>query len=401
MSGPLLTGLRSGASLAEPIVTAPSVLILGTDAALAAAPATPVQLVHACQALGYDAVIPASWGDELVASRVIERVRDSDAPLVQCSCPLVAERLAEPGSALGPLLIRLVPPPVAAAEYVRSLYAPVRPTITFVGGCPGATPPSIDVTLSVDALFASLADRGIVVRQQPTEFDSIIPPDRRRFFSEPGGIPSRQALRQLAHGIELVELREPDVVVDLAQQLLQRGRVLIDASLPLGCGCSGRVRGVGTDAARARVREMEPPRSPSPVVDHSVRLSLDSGPLSAAEPSAPHDPPTPRPVALDVGTPTPEDAMPVIESVSRRRSPPSVPRAVLGAVPLARTEAGRSLPRAYVARRRSSPTSVRRIDPVGRFEDTSRTDERRRWVIVATLGVVLGLIAAWVIRVLG
>ena len=45
-------------------MTVPSVLILGTDAVLAAGPATPVQLVHACRAAGYDAVIPASWGDE-------------------------------------------------------------------------------------------------------------------------------------------------------------------------------------------------------------------------------------------------------------------------------------------------------------------------------------------------
>jgi hypothetical protein len=49
-------------------VTSPSLVILGTDAVLAAAPATPVQLAHACLAAGYGAAVPASWGDELQLS---------------------------------------------------------------------------------------------------------------------------------------------------------------------------------------------------------------------------------------------------------------------------------------------------------------------------------------------
>ena len=44
-----------------------SVVVLGADAVLAALPATPVQLAHACRALGYDVAFPASWGDEVVA----------------------------------------------------------------------------------------------------------------------------------------------------------------------------------------------------------------------------------------------------------------------------------------------------------------------------------------------
>jgi hypothetical protein len=377
------------------LVTAPSVLILGTDVALAAAPVTPVQLVHACQAAGYDAVFPASWGDELVAARSIERIRGSDAPLVQCSCPHVSERLREWRDELASLMVCLVPPPVAAAEYVRALYAPIRPTITYAGGCPGAVHSTIDVSLSVEELFNALAERGISARQQPTEFDSIIPPDRRRFYSEPGGVPSRQALRQ-RDGIDLVELRDHDIAVDLAQQLLQKTRALIDVSLPLGCACSGIVTGVGTDSARARVRAMEPPRAPSPVVDHSVRLSLDvASPQNiSAPPKTFAFPPTPT--APDSPRPKPDEGMPVIEGVGRRRSPPSV-RAVLGTMPLARTETGRPLPRAYVARRRSSPTGLRRIDPAVQPE-AAATDEWKRWTVVATVGLLLGLIGAWLIR---
>ena len=40
----------------------PSIVILGTDAILAALPATPIQLAHACLRIGYQHVVPASWG---------------------------------------------------------------------------------------------------------------------------------------------------------------------------------------------------------------------------------------------------------------------------------------------------------------------------------------------------
>jgi hypothetical protein len=48
-----------------------SIAILGTDAFLAAAPALPVQLMHAALAAGFDSVVPVSLGDELVASETL------------------------------------------------------------------------------------------------------------------------------------------------------------------------------------------------------------------------------------------------------------------------------------------------------------------------------------------
>jgi hypothetical protein len=384
-------------------VTPHSVLILGTDAVLAAAPATPVQLVHACQAAGYDAVIPASWGDELIAGRAIERLPKADGPVVQCSCPRVAERLSDSSEAIGQLLVCLVPPPIAAALYIRAIYAPAHPQITFVGGCPSAANVAIDVWMSPPEFLTWLDARGIHTHEQPTEFDAVIPADRRRFFSEPGGVPSRNALRQVAGGVDLVELRDDDVIVDLAQQLLQKGRAVIDVALPLDCVCSGRVAGVGADAARARIREMEPPRALAPVVDHSLRLDLDvAQPQALVARSALPAPLPPARREYEPAMPAPLDPIEVVEISNRRRSPPAQPRAVLGGMPLARTDAGRQLPRAYVARRRTSPAGVRRIEAPTPQEGSpmSPTDERRQWAIVATVGVILGLIAAWIIRLL-
>jgi hypothetical protein len=402
MSGPLLTGLTSGASLAVAHVTVPSLLILGTDAVLAAGPATSVQLAHACRLAGYQTVIPVSWGDELVAARALERLRDTNGPCVQCSCPYVSQRLAEHGDTIAPMLLCLVPPPIATAEYLRVLLAPSRPHITFAGACPAASHQSIDAWLTPDELMKALTNRGISPTSQPTEFDSVIPPDRRRFYSDPGGVPSRHALNQLSVPIDFVELKAEDVVVDLAQQLLQKTRTLIDVAVPLGCSCSGMVSGVSAESARPRVREQEPPRALSPIVDHSIRFGLDGSPpkiLAHVKRGGRARPMADR--ASEVPSAVSESSVAGMESVVRRRSPGSVSRPVLGTMPLKRTEAGRQLPRAYVARRRSSSPSVR-LDAVTPEVPPSphALVERKRWLMVAAAGLAVGLSFAWLIRLL-
>jgi hypothetical protein len=405
---------RSPVRAAGP-TTVPSLLILGTDAVLAAAPATAVQLAHACMAAGYHTVIPASWGDELIAARAVERLRETSAPFVHCTCPFVSRRLSAHGDSLAPVLLCFVPPPVATAQYLRALYAPTEPRITFAGGCPGGSDPAIDVWMSPEELLGRLAERGVSTTAQPTEFDSVIPPDRRRYFSDPGGIPSRHALRQLPDAIDLVELKGEDVVIDLAEQLLSGARALIDLSLPLGCCCSGAVAKATPDLARARVREHEPPRAISPIVDHSASVKIDGIPPTPSTP-----PPLPRPPRASLpaltpratrSTPAPpadsatESTVATAEPTPRRRSPPGLPKPVLGAMPVTRGTAsgGRQLPRAYVARR-SSPrglreSALRREPPSGQTPQPGRPAIPRPWV--AAIGVAIGLVLALLLRLLG
>src|SRR3954469_21471857 len=115
--------------------TAPStvpIAIIGTDAVLAASPSTPVQLAHACLRAGFANVVPASWGDELIAAAALRRMPQfGTGPAIQCSCPIVAHRLLSVGGDLRAALIGLVPPPVAIARYVRALSQPVRTRITY------------------------------------------------------------------------------------------------------------------------------------------------------------------------------------------------------------------------------------------------------------------------------
>jgi hypothetical protein len=342
---------------------------------------------------GYSAVVPASWGDELVARRAVDRVSQCDGPLLLCVCPVVSRRALERDDALTDMVVTLQPPPVATAAYLRAAYAPVRPHIVFAGSCDAGSDSTIDEWLKPAELLQRLAERGITLEAQPREFDSMLSPDRRRHFSEPGGCPSRDALRRIA-GAELAELHGDDVAVQIAQQLLSARRVLIDASVPLGCACSGSVAAVRPEAARARVREHEPPRAPGPVVDHDLRITLD------AEARAPQ---SATPAVLLPSDPesavesTPSVAPVALEVAPRRRSSSGVTRAVLGAMPHARMEGGRPLPRAYVARRRSSPPGVRESGIRREVKRIQITGVVRAWIAA---GVLAGLGLAWLLRLL-
>src|SRR5215204_5905632 len=107
----------------------PAVAIIGNDAVLVAAPATPVQLAHACLRRGFSVAVPASWGDELLASEAMSRLASRDrGPAVMCVCPYVRARLLAPGPDLAPFLVSLVSPPVATARYPACSTATTRCT---------------------------------------------------------------------------------------------------------------------------------------------------------------------------------------------------------------------------------------------------------------------------------
>ena len=397
-------------------MTAPSLLILGADAVLAAKPATPVQLAHACLAAGFRAAIPATWGDELIAARVLDKLRDTQGPWVQCCCPMVAQRLASHAEPITGMLLTVVAPPVATARYLRALYAPTRIHLTYAGNCPSATQESIDESMAPEGLFEALAEQGIILAQQPTEFDSVLPPDRRRFYSEPGGIPTRTALGNLASPIDFHELRGADFIAELAQHLLSSSRVLLDVAPALGCACSGVQSRARPELARDRVRDLEPPRAMAPVVDHALTVSLETS-LSDAldsrrtmdaeeEPASPGNatpastPPTPTAIPIVASEPG-ADPSPVAVEASPRRSPVGTSRPVLGLTPNARVETGRQLPRAYVARRRSSPRGVRTTAVRGADPTVSASMRRNRVIaLILAGGLASGLALGWLLSAL-
>ena len=411
---------ESSQTLTNPSPVVP-IVIIGTDAMLAALPATPVQLAHACLRAGFANVIPASWGDELIAAAMLRRLSVEKGPAIQCTCPKVAHRLLSAGSDLRPVMVPLVSPPVAVARYVQSLAKPTLARITYVGSCPGAVDDSIDIRMSPDALLAMLAEREIVPQDEPRVFEGVIPPDRRRFRSQPGGLPTVDALWNEQNPRTLVEI-EGDISTEIVQHLLNGSPVLIDVSARLGCVCAGAVSDANVKEARAHVVAHEPPRATSPVVNELEPIDLelvvpaatrtpvdvvavtDSTPRhSPAEdggapddalpqpPTGPNGPTPPPPVSAVSSTPdtnvlsptpilplpspplsapppprtSPTPGVPTMADPrsGRQSSGVSPPRPVTGSIPVARGIDGRALPRAYIARRRSSPRGVDAVPP--------------------------------------
>jgi len=345
------------------------IVILGADALIAGAPATPVQLAHACLRAGFGNVVPASWGDELIAAAVLKRLpRFGERPAIQCSCPIVAHRLLTTGGDLRPVLLPLVSPPVALARYLRALSHPTRMRVTYVGACPGAVDDSIDIRMAPDALMATLSERQIVLEDQPRVFESIIPPDRRRFRSQPGGTPTADHLWSETGSRSLAEVESDDFVAEIAQLLLIGANVLIDAGPRLGCVCSGAVAGVPPGEARPRIEAAEPPRATTPVVDEDPLIDLDL-PI----PATPRTPVDVSAVAAAtsqanvnavrtggqfeprVSPARGVSAPPTGEPRAGRPAPAPGARPVSGSLPVSRDADGRRLPRAYVARRKSPP----------------------------------------------
>ncbi|HLV25637.1 MAG TPA: [Fe-Fe] hydrogenase large subunit C-terminal domain-containing protein [Gemmatimonadales bacterium] len=259
------------------------VVVLGTDTLLAALPATSVQMVHACLAAGFDAAVPSSWGDELVAAACLRELSTREAgPVIQCSCPCVARRLTNGGSELEPFLLPLESPPVAVARYIRALYGSAPVQITFAGACPAGADSLIDRALGPAEFLALLAEREVFIGDQPVVFDSILPPDRRRHRSLPGGVPTAEALQEHAPGRVLVEIAADAFAAELAEHLLKGDSVLLDLAPRLGCACSGSVAQIGARQARSVVCSLEPPRSSTPIVDLAEHVRLRTTPRELA-----------------------------------------------------------------------------------------------------------------------
>ncbi len=290
LADPSPTGSSPGSTTPTPFI------IIGADAFLAARPATPVQVAHACRAAGYAAAVPATWGDELIAEACARKLATRTLPsAIFCSCRRVRDRLLGPGPDLLPFLVSYVAPPVATARYLRRLYGDAPLDITYVGGCPSGGDAVIDRQIRPEEFFAGLAARGIVPAREPLVFNSILAPDRRRCHSLPGGLPIDAILQASTPAADApghdtapippalipratVEIREIEYAAELAQYLIMSAPVLLDIAPRLGCVCSGAIAGVPVSQARAAVIALEPPRSPTPIVEQDIAVDVELEP---------------------------------------------------------------------------------------------------------------------------
>ena len=252
-----------------------AVIIVGADMVVAASPATPIQLWHACLASGYDLAVPATWGDELIAAECLRALGSHpEMVAVMCSCPMVARAVGEGEADLSAHLVSLVAPPVATARYLRRVYGERRVHITFAGACPAAGDSAIDAWLTPAELLGRFTTTGVELERQPQLFESVLPPDRRRHLSQPGGVPTAERAAALTRPRQLVEVDDPDVMTSIRRHLMGGVRALVDVAPRLGCSCSGVVDRQPAEEARQVVARLEPPRSMRPVMPDPGGLGL-------------------------------------------------------------------------------------------------------------------------------
>ena len=262
--------MESGGSI-KPV----AIVIVGADALLAARPATAIQLWHACVASGYDLAVPATWGDELIAAECLRAVGAQPEPVsIMCSCPMVARAIAEGDPELADHLVSLVAPPVATARYLRRVYGDRKVHITYAGACPAAGDSAIDAWITPPEMLDRFATTGIDLATQPQLFESVLPPDRRRHTSQPGGIPTAERAAALPRPRRLIEVTDDDVMAAIRSYLASGVPTLVDVAPRLGCACSGVTADVDASEARLAVTLLEPPRSSRPVMAEPGGLAL-------------------------------------------------------------------------------------------------------------------------------
>lgn len=328
-------------------------VILGSDAVASIAPCSAAGVARMCTAVGFDVVAGPSCGDELVARALLDDLAERTAPVaIGCCCPRVRERLDNVVPPIGEAqVVRVVPPPVAAARYLRRKHGPAL-HVTFVGECPGADDGAIDVRLTPRTFVALLANRGVLPVRDETP-DTTDAPNAEieplaRHLSTPGGVPAR---RYLARSPVDRVLRETDSDQMASVRVPARSRVLLDLSAAAGCTCA---------VVGATLDDAEPPRSTQPLIVAPPGLNLRQPPAVPSVVSA-------TAVATSVAAPA-QPLLPAAEgpepgargpAAARAAAPGSVPSTERPAPPETRRQ--NTVPRSssFVARPVGAPLQRR------------------------------------------
>ncbi len=251
-----------------------SIAILGNDAFLAAAPALPVQLMHAALAAGFDAVVPVSLGDELVAGETLRLAQlRGRRPVVQCSCPFSLRQLCKREANLADVTVAVAPAAVALARALR-IERTEFTHITYIGACPGAQDPDIDLQILPDAFLRGLARKGIALAAQAEVFTDRLPPDRRRYLSLPGGAPRPELVEAVLRRNVVSLDAKMNPLLAVADALFDGGVTMIDPAGAYRCVCAGSDSAPSVAEGRVAIASLEPARATSPIFEAPAWLDL-------------------------------------------------------------------------------------------------------------------------------
>lgn len=265
-------------------------LILAAEAAVYFYPSTPEQVINACFAAGFHAVVPTTLGDELVAREYL-RVLGSNGQRtwIRSTSPVVVEYCRRRYPELLSHLVPVASPVVAAARYLRAV-SPGRVAIIYCGAAsPGELPEVhevIDAAITFDELAQLLRERGARPEEQPPYLTHVTV-ERRRHISAAGGLPLPLLESERMSSRRFRKVRGLENVAALAEAVrnatpgtrneggMAEGLGFVDL-MPYDGEVDHPAMGPKTQLfwRRAIAQLAEPSRSPLPVLDNSIDVDL-------------------------------------------------------------------------------------------------------------------------------
>jgi diguanylate cyclase (GGDEF)-like protein len=251
-------------------------LILSVESDVHFHPHSPEQVVNACHAAGFRFVYRGIVGDELVAEEYRRVMTDTSwGTLIRSTCPVVVEKIRKDYPGLVPHLAPITTPVTAEATHLRSVHGKDL-RIVYAGVCVAKGNGDVDAVVTYHELERLLAQRQVEVSRQPRYFTRI-PAIRQRYVSTPGGLPLPVLQEEPQNSRRFRKIRGIGAL-DLIARAVLIDKVDLGFVDFLPCeGCLDHpLLGPREELFRRRrmAQDAEPPRSPEPVVDATMWVSV-------------------------------------------------------------------------------------------------------------------------------
>jgi len=224
----------------------PVVAVLASEYVAAMHPLTPAEIERSLEAIGFAAVETTVLGEELVAA-AYEQVQGrahADLPRLRSTCPVAVSWVKHFYPQLTEALVPIVPPYVAQARLVKSIYSG-DVAVVYVSPCWArkneiADPSfsgAVEVAIGFDELKRLLAEQPVRLAPPGLTAPHVRRPQAAKQLSLTDGFPRRALVERDPSAPELVTVRGLDEIDRLLSGIV-RGETapqLVDMLLCEGC----------------------------------------------------------------------------------------------------------------------------------------------------------------------
>jgi diguanylate cyclase (GGDEF)-like protein len=262
----------------------PVVAVLASEYVAAMHPATPAEIERGLESLGFAAVETTVLGEELVAAAYEQLRTRQPAPMprLRSTCPVAVSWVKQFYPQLTDALIPIIPPYVAQARLVKSIYSEDA-AVVYVSPCWARKNEildpefagDVDAAIGFDELKRLIAEHPVHLAQPSRSLRNIRRPHAAKQLSLTDGFPRRAVVDRDPTGSDLVTVRGLEELDALLTGIM-RGETAPDLVDMLSCeGCIDGPA-VNTDLsvfAKRNIVTADREQQPPPAVDSRSFLS--------------------------------------------------------------------------------------------------------------------------------